>query len=157
MTKCLGQNRKTLSDKSDEGCICRTSQLSRCKPKREISFICLPPSKGVNVIDYTICPRNVSGKLVLQVFEISGWRHLQVGKLKILTEILKILTKSTWKWKFLITVMEISFLIIIIISGIIIIIIHFMWKMKNVHYASIMLDAPNIALCPKLCPHNPTH
>lgn len=52
--------------------------------------------------------------------------------------------------------MEISFLIIIIISGIIII-IHFMWKMKNVHYASIMLDAPNIALCPKLCPHNPTH
>ena len=35
------------------------------------------------------------------------------------------------------------------------IIILFMLKKKtNGHYAGIMLDAPTIALCPKLCLHN---
>ena len=28
--------------------------------------------------------------------------------------------------------------------------------LKNAHYAGTMLDAPTIALCPKLCRHKPS-
>ena len=31
-----------------------------------------------------------------------------------------------------------------------------LFMLKNAHYADIMLDAPTIALCPKLCPHKPS-
>ena len=43
-----------------------------------------------------------------------------------------ILTKSTWKQKFLSTVMEIFFHY------------HFLYAEKNGHYAGIVLDAPTI-------------
>ena len=53
-----------------------------------------------------------------------------------------ILTKSTWKQKFLSTVMEIFFHY------------HFLYAEKNGHYAGIVLDAPTIEWCPKLSRHN---
>ena len=37
---------------------------------------------------------------------------------------------------------------------IIIIILFSLYAEKNAHYAGIMLNAPTIALCPKLCQHN---
>ena len=67
------------------------------------AFICLPSSSG-----YTICPRYVSGKQILQVFEKSGRRNLDVTA-----------------FFTLITVLEIIIIIITIIIIIIIIIINF--------------------------------
>ena len=41
-----------------------------------------------------------------------------------------------------------------ILIFLLIIILFSLYAEKNVYYASIMLDAPTIALCPKLCRHN---
>ena len=43
---------------------------------------------------------------------------------------------------------------ILIFLIIIIILFSLYAEKKNAYYASIMLDAPTIALCPKLCRHN---
>ena len=41
-----------------------------------------------------------------------------------------------------------------ILIFLLIIILFSLYAEKNGYYASIMLDAPTIALCPKLCRHN---
>ena len=63
-------------------------------------------------------------------------------------KLMLILTESTWKKKFLSTVMEILLLLLLLFHY------HFLYAEKNGNYAGIMLDAPTIALCPKLCRHN---
>ena len=56
---------------------------------------------------------------------------------------------APWKWKCPTTVMKIYIFFFIII-----ILFSLYAEKKNAHYAGIMLDAPTIALCPKLCQHN---
>ena len=67
-----------------------------------------------------------------------------------------ILTNSTWKWKFPTTVMKmlisVSLFLFLLLLLLILLLFSLCWK--NTHYTGIMLNAPTIALCPKLCRHN---
>ena len=78
----------------------------------------------------------------------------------------QIFTKSTWKWKFhVITFHVLRFIFTLLLSSsssslsllllilILLLLLLFSLYWKSVYYASTMLDASTITLCPQLCRH----